>query len=209
MARMYAKVKGSSLNSRIRADGKFRSNASIGVDVDIEAIAKIVYRDVMKTIKNDKNEKTPKMDEVDIESPSTKKGKQRKEWKISSVGGTMLAMQAVSSSVSIGNAYFSGDRAQLAQQTYTSAKGAGTLLLSTFGGTIGAVVSIALNRLDGLIGQTVRNQIQLQYDNARLNYKMTKYDIGRYSTYTYNYETNKWVAKDDQRVRNNILNQTT
>ena len=110
MARMYAKVKGSSLNSRIRADGKFRSNANINVDVDIEAISKIVYRDVMKSIKNDKNERTPKMDEVDVDSPAKKKGKQRKGWKTSQVGGSMIAMQAISSSVNLANAYFSGDK---------------------------------------------------------------------------------------------------
>lgn len=209
MARMYAKVRGSSLNSRIRQDGKFKSNASIGVEVDIDAIAKVVYRDVMKTIKSGEPRKVNKMDESDVESPATKKAKGRKNWHTSVVGGTMLASQIVSSGVRLQNAWHSGDRAELAQQTYTSAKGMGTLLLSTFGGPMGMVASVLINRIEGTIGQAVKNQIQLQYDNARLNYKMTKYDIGRYSTYTYDYEINKWVAKDDQRVRNNILNQTT
>lgn len=73
MARMYAKVRGSSLNSRIRQDGKFRSNASIGVEVDIDAIAKIVYKDVMKTMKSGEPRKVNKMNESDIESPADRK----------------------------------------------------------------------------------------------------------------------------------------
>lgn len=209
MARMYAKVRGSSLNSRIRQDGKFRSNASIGVEVDIDAITKKVYRDVMKTIKSAEPRKVNKMDESDVESPITKKAKGRKHWATSVVGGTMLASQIVSSSASLRSAYFSGDRAELAQQTYTSAKGMGTLLLSTFGGPYGMVSAVLLNRIDGMVGQAVRNQIQLRYDNSRLDYNLTRYDIGRYSTYTYDYEQNKWVARDTQRIRNNILNQNT
>ena len=209
MARMYAKVKGSNLNSRIRADGKFRSNASIGVDVDIGAIAKIVYKDVMKTIKSGEPRKVNKMNESDVESPAKKKAKGRKHWHTSVVGTTMLASQIVSSGTRLQNAWHSGDRAELAQQTYTSAKGMGTLLLSTFGGPWGMVASVILNRLDGIFGQAIKNQIQLQYDNSRLQYNMTKYDIGRFSTYTYDYEKNKWIAKDDLRVRNNILHQTT
>lgn len=209
MARMYAKVRGSSLNSRVRQDGKFRSNASIGVEVDIDAIAKVVYRDVMKTIKSGEPKKVNKMNESDVESPLKKKAKGRKNWHTSVVGGTMLASQIVSSSVGLQNAWHSGDRAELAQQTYTSAKGMGTLLLSTFGGPIGMVATVLINRIEGTIGQAIKNQIQLQYDNSRLQYNMTKYDIGRFSTYTYDYEKNKWIAKDDLRVRNNILNQTT
>lgn len=209
MAKMYAKVKGSSLNSRIRQDGKFRSNASIGVEVDIDAIAKAVYKDVMKTIKSDEPRKVDKMNESDVDSPAKKKAKGRKRWLTSVVGGTMLASQIVSSTASLRGAYFSGDRAQLAQQTYTSAKGMATLLLSTFGGPYGMVSAVILNRLDGMVGQAVKNQIQLQYDNARLDYNLTRYDMGRNSTYTYDYEKNKWIARDTQRIKNNILNQNT
>lgn len=209
MARMYAKVKGSTLNSRIRADGKFRSNANIGVDVDIDAITKKVYREVMKAIKSNEPRKINKMNETSVDSPAKEKGKQRRRWNISSSGRSMIAMQAVSSMVNITNSNASGDVAQIAQQNYTSAKGMGMLLLSTFGGQIGQLLAIGLNRLDGMVGQAVKNQIQLQYDNARLDYNMTRYDIGRYSTYTYDYEQNKWVARDTQRIRNNVLNQNT
>lgn len=209
MAKMYAKVKGSALNERIRKDGKFRSNASIGVEVDIDAIAKAVYKDVMKTIKSDEPRKVDKMNESDVDSPAKKKAKGRRHWLTSVVGGTMLASQIVSSSASLRGAYFSGDRAELAQQTYTSAKGMATLLLSTFGGPYGMVSAVILNRLDGMVGQAVKNQIQLQYDNARLDYNLTRYDMGRHSTYTYDYEQNKWIARDTQRIKNNILNQNT
>ena len=206
MARMYAKVRGSSLNSRIRNDGKFRSNASIGVEVDIDAITKIVYRQVMATLKNPPDNTTGKMNESseDEESKSTKT---RKNWHTSVVGGSMLATQFVSSSVSMLNVQLSTDQAEMAQQSWTNAKGTSMLLLSTFGGKYGMVASVLLNRLDGLFGQYVKNQIQLQYDNARLEYNLTSYDYGRNSTYTYNYQENKWVARDVQRIKNNVLNQ--
>lgn len=207
MARMYAKVKGSTLNSRIRADGKFRSNASIGVDVDIDAIAKIVYKQVMKTIKNPPNNTTDKMDEPPKDDEREKVKTKRKGWKTSIVGGTMLASQMVSSSASILNAYSSTDQAQIAEQSWTNAKGTSSLLLSTFGGPAGMVISAILNRLDGFVGQHIKNQIQLNYDNARLDYNLTSYDYGRNSTYTYNYQENKWIARDVQRIKNNVLNQ--
>lgn len=208
MARMYAKVKGSNLNSRIRADGKFRSNANIGVDVDIDAIAKIVYKHVMKTLKST-GEVSLKMNEDTNDSPSTSKGKSRKKYKLSNVSYSMMASQIVSSYVGINKAEASGDRAQVAQQTYTSLKGLSILSISTFGGTIGKVLGVLLSRLDGLVGQHIKNQIQLEYDNSRLQYNLTKNDIGRFSTYTYDTEQNKWIARDVEKIQKNILNQTT
>jgi hypothetical protein len=68
-------------------------------------------------------------------------------------------------------------------------------------------MAVILNRLDGIFGQYVKNQIQLSYDNARLDYNLTSYDYGRNSTYTYNYQENKWIARDVQRIKNNVLNQ--
>lgn len=209
MARMYAKVRGSALNERIRKDGKFRSNASIGVDVDIDAIVKIVYRDVMKRLKNPPTNTSEKMDEVDTESQNEKGTKNRKHWHTSIVGGGMIASQLTSSWINASNAMMSSDQAELAQQSWTSLKGTGTLLLSTFGGAIGMVSAVMLNRIDGLIGNHIKNQIQLTYDNARLDYNLTSYDYGRNSTYTYNYQENKWIARDVQRIQNNILNQNT
>ena len=209
MARMYAKVKGQSLNEAFAKSGdRFKKNKNIAVDIDINRIVNLVYREVMKKM-NTADNSSQKMDESNPESPSKEKAKERNGWKLSVVGGTMLASQIVSSSVSESNAFASGDNAQIAMTNYTNLKGTGSLLLSTFGGPYGMIVAVILNRLDGLFGQYVKNQIQLQYDNARLDYNLTTMDIGRNSTYTYDYEQNKWVARDVQRVKSNILNQNT
>lgn len=209
MAKMYGRIKGSSLNNRLRTDGKFRSNANIGVDIDVDAIAKIVYKQVMKTLKSSGQVASPKMNEDEQDAPNTSKGKSRKKYKLSSVSYSMIASQIVSSYVGIHRAEASGDRAEVAQQTYTSLKGLSILSISTFGGPMGKVLGVLLSRLDGLVGQHIKNQIQLEYDNSRLQYNLTKNDIGRFSTYTYDTEQNKWVARDVEKIQKNILNQTT
>lgn len=207
MARMYAKVKGSSLNSAFTKSGnRFKNNKNIGVDIDIARLTNIVYREVMKKIKTSPDA-VAKMDDTTPKNPKDKKAKQHGHWKLSEVGFSILAGQIVSSVVSESEAYASGDNAQIAMTNYTNLKGTSTLLLSTFGGPVGMVMATALNRIEGLVGQYVKNQIQLQYDNARLDYNLTTMDIGRNSTYTYDYEQNKWVARDVQRIRNNVLNQ--
>jgi hypothetical protein len=209
MARMYAKVRGQSLNEAFTKSGdRFKRNKNIPVDIDINRLANLVYREVMKKMNNE-NESSQNMDESDLDSPEKKKAKEHNKWKLSIVGGTMLASQIVASSTSMSIASASNDNAQVAQTAYTNTKGTASLLLSTFGGPYGMILAVILNRLDGIVGQYVKNQIQLQYDNARLDYNLTTMNIGRNSTYTYDYEQNKWVARDVQRVKNNILNQTT
>lgn len=207
MARMYAKVKGQSLNEAFTKSGdRFKRNKNIAVDIDINRITNIVYREVMKKMNSD-NKSSQKMDENNIETPAKEKAKERNGWKLSVVGGTMLASQIVSSSVSASNAYASTDTAQIAMTNYTNIKGTASLLLSTFGGPYGMVMAVILNRLDGIFGQYVKNQIQLQYDNARLEYNLTRMNIGRNSTYTYDYEQNKWRARDVENINSSILTQ--
>lgn len=209
MARMYAKVKGQSLNEAfVKSGDRFKKNKNIAVDIDINRITNIVYREVMKKM-NSENQSSQKMDENNIETPAKEKAKQRNKWKLSIVGGTMLASQLVASSTSSLTAYTSSDTAQMAMTNYTNMKGTASLLLSTFGGPYGMVGAVILNRVDGLVGQYIKNQIQLQYDNARLEYNLTRMDIGRYSTYVYDNEQQKWTARDVERVKQNILNQTT
>lgn len=188
MARMYAKVKGASLNQAYTKSGdRFKSNKNINVEIDMKRLAK----EVIKTIQN-----------VEEEEP-------KENWKLSTVGATMLASQLATAMNTSNKALSTGDNAQMAMTNYTNTKGTGMLLLSTFGGPVGMIMSVLLNRIDGLVGQAIENQIQLRYDNARLDYNLTRMDIGRNSTYTYDYEQNKWVARDVQRIKNNILNQTT
>lgn len=191
MARMYVK-------------SKRQPNIEI---VNVDKLAKIVYAEVIKTLKKSKKG-SAKPNNTSPKSADAGK-KERGDWKISQVGYSMLGAQLVSSMVSSNEAFASGDNAQIAMTNYTNVKGTSTLMLSTFGGPYGMVLSVILNRLDGLFGQYVKNQIQLQYDNSRLDYNLTTMDIGRNSTYTYDYEQNKWIARDVQRIKSNILNQNT
>lgn len=207
MAKMYAKIKGSTLNQgMVKAGGRFKENKNIAVDIDINRISNLVYRQVMSKLKSeDLSSKKP--NDTSPINPEETKAKGRGRWKLSTVGFSMLTSQIATSVISQKNAYSSGDTAQMAMQTYTNVKGTGSLLLSTFGGPYGMVMAVILNRLDGLFGQYVKNQIQLQYDNARLEYNLTRMNIGKNSTYTYDYEQNKWRARDVENINSSILTQ--
>lgn len=209
MARMYAKIRSATLNAGLLKSGnRFKKNRNLEVEIDIPTIANLVYQEVMKKIDN-ADTGVEKPDKTSLTDPEGKKAKERGKWKLSVVGFTMLSSQIIASIASGHRATASGDNAQMAQTTYTNIKGTGTLLLSTFGGKYGMVATVLLNRIDGFVGQAVKNQIQLQYDNARLDYNLTRLDIGRNSTYTYDYEQNKWIARDTQRVKNSVLHQNT
>lgn len=209
MAKMYAKIKGGSLSSGLNKSGTgFDRRKNIQIDLDVDRISNLVYRRVMQALKG-YGVFSKKPNDTSPQDPSDELAKEHGKWKLSTVGFTMLTSQLANSAISLSETYASGDNSQIAMQTYTNFKGTGTLLLSTFGGAPGMIASVLLNRIDGFVGQYIKNQIQLQYDNARLDYNLTRMDIGRNSTYTYDTEQQKWTARDVQRVRNNILNQTT
>jgi len=143
------------------------------------------------------------------DTPESKDKKRKKDWKTSVLGVAMLAGSAASNSLKLTESILSTDQAQIAESAYTTVKGTGTLALSTFGGKWGAVIASFVGVIDGLVGQAIKNQIQLSYDNSRLWYNLTRNDIGRNSTYVYDYEQQKWTARDTERVKKNILNQNS
>ena len=208
MARMYAKIKGGSLSSGLNKSGTgFDRRKNIQIDLDVDRISNLVYRRVMQALKG-YGVFSKKPNDTSPQKPAEDIAKDHGEWKLSTVGLTMMTSQIANSINSVNMANATTDNAQTAMTSYTNAKGTSMLMLSTFGGEAGMIMSVLLNRIDGFIGQYIKNQIQLQYDNARLEYNLTRMDIGRYSTYTYDNEQQKWVARDVEKVRTNILNQT-
>lgn len=166
-----------------------------------EKIARKIKKQIIKEIKEGK---------LNIGDDAESNDKKRKRgWKTSQYGVAMLGGSIVSNAWRIAEASSSTDSAQIAQNAYTAVKGTGTLALSTFGGYAGAIIASLIGVVDGLAGQSIKNQIQLSYDNSRLWYNLTRNDIGRNSTYTYDYEQQKWVARDTERIKKNILNQNS
>lgn len=201
MARMYAKIKGSTLNEGLVKSGeRFKKNKNISVDVDIERISNIVYGRVMQKINNDEPT-SPKPNEAG-ETPDKTKDKKRRGLHLSTL--TMMTQAITSSAWSLRESTRSTDEAQHALNSYTAVKGVGTLVIGAYSPLLASV----LRMIDSLVGQGIKNQIQLQYDNSRLEYNLTRMDVGRYSTYTYDTEQQKWIARDVEKIKHNVLNQT-
>lgn len=208
MAKMYAKIKGGALSSGLNKSGTgFDRRKNVQIDLDVDRISNLVYRRVMRALKG-YGVFSRKPNDTSPQKPAEELAKEHGEWKLSTVGLTMMTSQIANSINSANMANATTDSAQMAMTTYTNTKGTSMLMLSTFGGDTGMIMSVLLNRIDGFVGQYIKNQIQLQYDNSRLEYNLTRMDIGRYSTYTYDNEQQKWVARDVEKVRANILNQT-
>jgi hypothetical protein len=202
MARMYAKISGDALNSGLLKSGeRFKKNKNLEVGIDLERITNKVYREVMKRIKNGGAVSSPKPGE-DQEDPNEDAKNKRKKYKLSTTYG-LIAGSMISNSFSVRTAQASTDEAQRAMTTYTAVKGVGTLAI----GAVSPILAMFLRITDSLVGQYVKNQIQLQYDNARLEYNLTRMNIGRNSTYTYDYEQNKWRARDVENINSSILTQ--
>lgn len=142
--------------------------------------------------------KQPKTDE---QTKLTKAGR----WVASQMGKAMTITQSVSSGIRYKNALASGDEARATKTLVNGTWSALTLGLGTFGGPWGLVASTVLSGIRGFVGNYVDNQIQEKYDSRRLAYRMTNYDISRYSTQTYDYAKQKWVASDSDKVSKQIL----
>lgn len=193
-SKYYSRISGAKLQSFIRKDGKFK-NRNIGIDIDVDRLTKKITKEVTKNLEN--NGTIPR---------GGKKATGRR-WHTSVVGGTMIATSLLSSGAKIASGLASTDSAQLSMNTYNAVKGTGSLLLSTFGGPIGMVLTVLLGAIDGFVGQKIKNQLQLSFDNARLFYNFSSYDIGRNSTYVYDNDAKKWIARDTKRVMATVLNQ--
>ena len=165
-----------------------------------EKLVKEVEKQILKDIKDGKFDLNPENPESD-----NKKGKYKR--RLSDVGMTMITNSIVSNSLKLHESAASGDSAQIAENSYSAAKGLGTLAISTFGGSTGQIIAMITNIIDGLVGQEVKNQIQLAYDNGRLLYNFTRNDIGRNSTMIYDEQQQKWIAKDTKKIMSNVLNQ--
>lgn len=135
----------------------------------------------------------------------TKAGK----WMASQMGKAMVISQAISSGIRYNNALVSGDEARASKTLINGSMSALTLGLGTFGGPWGLVASTLLSAFRGLFGNYIDNQIQEKYDTRRLSYRLTNYDLSKYSTMTYNYNQQKWVASDTQKVATQILGSRT
>ena len=129
----------------------------------------------------------------------------RQKWLTSQMGRAMTGMQMVSAGMRYANVLASGDEAKQNRELFSSGVSALTLLLGTYGGPYGMVASVLLSGARGLFGQLVENKIQEKYDTRRLKYKLSNYDLAKYSTQTYNYSQQKWIATDTVRTTSKIL----
>ena len=193
--RLYNKI------SLSMSDGKTYRYEVAAKNISIRQLTDKVEKQILKDVESGKLTLN--------DEPSSHDRKRKKDWKTSGLGVMMFMGSLTSSVIGIPTAFASTDAAEIAQTAYTSVKGAGTLAMSTFGGKVGAVFASLFGIIDGLVGQAIKNQIQLSYDNSRLYYNLTRNDIGRNSTYVYDYEQQKWTARDTERVKKNVLNQNT
>jgi hypothetical protein len=145
--------------------------------------------------------KKPKTDE---QTKLTKAGK----WMASQMGKAMVISQSVSSGIRYKNALASGDEAKASKTLVNGGISAITLALGASKSPWGLVASTLISAFRGIFGNYIDNQIQEKYDTRRLSYRLTNYDLSKYSTQTYNYNQQKWIATDTQRIERNILKNT-
>ena len=137
-----------------------------------------------------------------------RKSEKTKRWITSHMGKAMTGMQMVSAGMRYTNVLASGDEAKQNREIFSSGLSALTLGLGTIGGPWGMVASVIISYARGLFGQYIENQMQEKYDTRRFKYKLSNYDLSRYSTQTYNYSQQKWVATDTVRATKKILGNT-
>lgn len=129
----------------------------------------------------------------------------RNKWITSQVGRAMSIAQAVSVGIRYNNTTASGDEAKQYRTLLSGGTSAATLALGTLGGIWGMVASTIIAYSRGLVGQYFENSIQSKYDSKRLQYRLTNYDLSKFSTQTYNYNSQKWLASDTNRANRLIL----
>lgn len=139
------------------------------------------------------------------EELAKRRRKAREKWITSQMGKAMTAAQMMSAGVRYTNTLSSGDEAKQNRELFSSGLSALTLGLGTIGGPWGMVASVIISYARGLFGQYIENQIQEKYDTRRFRYKLSNYDLSRYSTQTYDYSKQKWVATDTVRATKKIL----
>lgn len=144
--------------------------------------------------------KEPTPDDV-----ARKRRKVRNNWITSQMGRAMSIAQGVSVGIRYNNVKASGDEAKQAKTLLSGGTSALTLALGTFGGVWGMVMGTLISYGRGLIGQYFTNKLQENYDTKRLNYRLTNYDLSKFSTQTYNYNSQKWLASDTNRANRLIL----
>ena len=154
-------------------------------------------------------DKDSQIKEPTPEEEAKKRRRNNKKWLVSQMGKAMLLSQAVSAGIRVQNAVASGDEAKQAREIFSSGTSAVTLALGTFGGTYGLVASVLLSYARGIFGQYIENSIQEKYDTKRLQYRLTNYDLSKYSTQTYNHSKDKWIASDIMRINKSVLGNTT
>lgn len=129
-------------------------------------------------------------------------------WTASQMGKAMVISQAVSSGIRYSNAVASGDEARASKTLVNGGVSAITLALGASKSPWGVVASTLISAFRGIFGNYIDNQIQEKYDTRRLSYRLTNYDLSRYSTQTYNYSQQKWIATDTVRTTKKILGNT-
>ena len=144
--------------------------------------------------------KEPTPDDV-----ARKRRNARNKWITSQMGRAMSIAQGVSVGIRYNNAEASGDEAKQYRTLLSGGTSAVTLALGTFGGIWGMVASTIIAYSRGLVGQYFENSIQSKYDSKRLQYRLTNYDISKYSTQVYDYGSQKFRAVDTDRINRNIL----
>lgn len=127
------------------------------------------------------------------------------KWTASQMGKAMTIYSAISSGIRYNNALASGDEAKANKALLNGSLSFVTDGLGAIGGPWGLVASTTLSAIRGLLGRHIENQIQEIYDNRRLSYRLTNYDLSKYSTQTFNTVTQKWNAVDTDKVNRTVL----
>lgn len=143
------------------------------------------------------------------EELAKKRRKAREKWITSQMGKAMTAAQMMSAGIRYTNTLASGDEAKQNRELFSSGLSALTLGLGTIGGPWGMVASVLISYARGILGQYIENSIQEKYDTRRLSYRITNYDLSKYSTQTYNYSKDKWIASDIAKVNKITLGNRT
>lgn len=154
-------------------------------------------------------DKDSQIKEPTPEEEAKKRRQNNKKWLVSQMGKVMTATQVVSAGIRFQNTVSSTDEARQQRELFSGGVSAITLALGTIGGPYGLVASVLLSAGRGLVGQYVENKIQEKYDTRRLKYKITNYDLSKYSTQTYDYTQQKWRAVDTDKVNRTVLGRVT
>lgn len=189
---------------RVTKSGKLDKRNKIGAFLE-----KLVNERVDDALKQNgiqpSSQKPIKEPTPESQAKERRKTEKAKRWITSHMGKAMTGAQMMSAGLRYTNILASGDEAKQNREIFSSGLSALTLGLGTIGGPWGMVASVLISYARGLFGQYIENQIQEKYDTRRFRYKLSNYDLSKYSTQTYNYSQQKWIATDTVRTTNKIL----